>query len=190
MTEPILPSRYDPVAVTLHWLIALCIIAMIPLGFFMGDLPEAIRGDGYTLHKSIGITVLALSIFRLIWRLLNPPPALPADMPPIERFLAHVAHWLLYFLIVAMPLSGWLMVSAMHQHPTVYFWSGEVPFLPMPGGIDAKATKALFAYYHRWLAYGALVLIVLHVGAALNHHVVRRDTILRRMLPRWLQRRA
>lgn len=98
--------RYDPVAVTLHWVIAFSIIAMIPLGFFMGDLPISIRFDGYAVHKSLGLTVLALSIFRLIWRLLNPPPALPSGLKPYERILAKLTHWGFYFLIIAMPLSG------------------------------------------------------------------------------------
>ena len=182
-------QRYDPVAVTLHWLIALSIIAMIPLGFFMGDLPMSIRFDAYALHKSIGITVLALSIFRLIWRLMNPPPALPLTMSASEKFLAQSAHWFLYFLIVAMPLSGWLMVSAAPKYPTVYFWTGEVPFIPMPPDIDAKATARFFAIYHQRFAYGALFLIIVHVGAALKHHFINRDTVLLRMLPLWLQRK-
>lgn len=176
--------RYDAVAVTLHWVTALCIIAMIPLGFFMGDLPISIRFDAYAVHKSLGLTVLGLSIFRLIWRLLNPPPALPAGMKPYERMLAKTTHWLFYALIVAMPLSGWLMVSASRKYPTVYFWLGEVPFIPMPMGIDGKATSDMFRQYHELLAYGALVLIVLHVGAALKHHLVLKDDVLRRMLPR------
>ena len=181
-------ERYDPVAVTLHWVIALCIITMIPLGFFMGDLPIAVRFSAYALHKSIGITVLSLSIFRLIWRLMNPPPALPTSMKPWECFLAKSTYWLFYFLILAMPLSGWLMVSASPKYPTVFFWVGEVPFLPMPEWIDAKATQALFKQYHGLLAYGALALIVLHIGAALKHHFITRDTVLTRMLPRFLLR--
>lgn len=177
-------KRYDPVAVTLHWVIAFSIISMIPLGFFMGDLPISIRFDGYAVHKSLGLTVLALSIFRFIWRLLNPPPALPSGMKPHERKLAKLTHWLFYLLIVAMPLSGWLMVSASRKYPTVYFWLGEVPFIPMPVGIDGKATAEFFNQYHELLAYGALVLIVLHIGAALKHHFINKDSVLTRMLPR------
>lgn len=175
---------YDPVAVTLHWVIAFSILAMIPLGFFMGDLPISIRFDGYAVHKSLGLTVLGLSIFRLIWRLLNPPPALPLGLKSYERVLAKLTHWGFYFLIIAMPLTGWLMVSASRKYPTVYFWLTEVPFIPMPTGIDGKATAALFKEYHETLAYGALVLIVLHVGAALKHHFILKDNVLTRMLPR------
>lgn len=181
--------RYDPVAVTLHWVIALCIITMIPLGFFMGDLPISIRFYAYNIHKSIGITVLALSIFRLVWRFLNPPPALPSGMKPIEKMLAHAAHWLLYFLMVAMPFSGWLMVSASRKYPTVYFGLGEVPFIPMPTGIDEKAAKDLFYTTHEYLAFGAIALISLHLFAALKHHFIYKDTTLTRMLPTWIIRR-
>lgn len=182
-------ERYDPVAVTLHWVIACAIITMIPLGFFMGDLPISIRFDAYAFHKSLGITVLALSVFRLIWRLLNPPPALPKTLKPYERMLAKATHWLFYFLIIAMPLSGWLMVSASAKYPTVFFWFAEVPFIPMPEGIDKKATNALFKEYHELLAYGALGLIALHVGAALKHHYILKDSALLRMLPKFLHQR-
>lgn len=180
--------RYDPVAVTLHWVIALLILCLVPFGFFMGDLEGALRGDAYTLHKSLGLCVLALSLFRFMWRLLNPPPALPDGMPAFEQFLAKAAHWVFYFLIIAMPLTGWLMVSASKKYPTMLFWQAEVPFIPMPEGIDGKATAHLFNLYHEWLAIGAIALITLHIAAALKHHFVNRDTVLRRMLPLFLQR--
>ena len=176
-------ARYDSVAVTLHWVTAICIIAMIPLGFFMGDLPISIKFDAYAVHKSIGITVLGLSIFRLVWRLMNPPPALPTGMKNYEYILAKLTHWLFYFLIIAMPLSGWIFVSASQKYPTVYFWMGEVPFLPMPEGIDAKATNELFKEFHETLAYGAIALITLHIAAALKHRFIMRDDVLARMLP-------
>ncbi len=180
--------RYDPIAVTLHWLIALLIIGMLALGFLMEDFPGSIRPLAYTLHKSTGITILALSLFRLVWRLLNPPPALPAAMPRHLKLAAKATHWLFYVLILAMPLSGWLMVSASQKYPTVFFWIGEVPFIPMPTGIDGKATAHMFGDYHLWFAYSTLLLLALHLGAALKHHFVDRDTVLTRMLPRWVQR--
>ena len=176
-------TRYDPVAVTLHWVIAFSIIAMIPLGMLMEDFPISIKFTAYMIHKSLGITVLGLSLFRLVWRLLNPPPALPEGTKPLEKLLAHAAHWGLYFLIIAMPLTGWLMVSAMHKYPTVFFWMGEVPFIPMPAGMDAKATGDWFKEMHETLAYGAIALVLLHVAAALKHHVIYKDAVLTRMLP-------
>ena len=104
-------------------------------------------------------------------------------MKNYESILAKLTHWLFYFLIIAMPLTGWIFVSASQKYPTVYFWMGEVPFLPMPEGIDAKATNELFKEFHETLAYGAIALIVLHIGAALKHHFIIRDDVLRRMLP-------
>lgn len=178
------PLRYDPIAIALHWVIALAIIAMLTLGMTMEDLPDSIKSSAYTIHKSLGLTVLALSLFRLVWRLLNPPPALPEGMKPYEKMLAHAVHWGLYFLIIAMPLSGWLLVSAARKYPTNFFWLGEVPFLPMPQGVDSKATAEWFEELHEVFANGAIALIALHIGAALKHHFVMKDGLLTRMLPR------
>lgn len=183
-------TRYDPVAVTLHWVIALSVLLMIPLGLWMDELPISIKFVAYNFHKSLGITVLAFSIFRLIWRFLNPPPPLPASMKPIEKLMANAAHWMLYFLIIAMPLSGWLMVSASRKFPTVFFGLTEVPFVPMPSAMDPKVAGPLLNDVHYWLAYGALALIALHVGAALKHHFIAGDNVLTRMLPLWLTRKA
>ena len=176
-------TRYDCIAIALHWAMAVLIVFMLGLGLVMEDLPISIKFSAYTIHKSVGITVLALSIFRLIWRFLNPPPALPAGMKPHEKFLAHAAHWGLYVLMVGMPLSGWLLVSAMRKYPTEFFWLFEVPFIPMPAGIDAKATKDWFEEIHELLAFGAIGLIVLHVAAALKHQFVDKDNLLARMRP-------
>lgn len=181
-------ARYDPVAMTLHWVIALSIIIMIPLGLYMDDLPVNVKFDAYIFHKSLGITILGLSLLRLVWRLLNPPPELPAHMNALEKLAARVSHWLFYFLMIAMPLTGWLMVSASKKFPTVYFWVGEVPFLPLPEAYSGKDAAHLFNTYHEYLAYGALILLVLHVGAALKHHFIDRDTVLVRMLPRFISR--
>ena len=88
-------------------------------------------------------------------------------------------------IIIAMPLTGWIFVSATPKFPIVFFWLGEVPFLPMPEGIDAKATSEQFKELHETLAYGAIVLITLHIAAALKHHFIMRDNVLTRMLPHW-----
>ena len=176
-------TRYDAVAMSLHWLTALCIFLLIPLGFFMEDFPIAVKFAAYAFHKSLGITVLALSVFRVVWRLMNPPPPLPATIKPVERLLAHGAHALLYFLIIAMPLTGWIFVSATPKYPIIFFWLGQVPFLPMPEGIDAKATADQFKELHETFAYGAIGLISIHVLAALKHHFILRDGVLARMMP-------
>ncbi|MFZ4541742.1 MAG: cytochrome b, partial [Rickettsiales bacterium] len=169
---PTTKSRYDPVAVTLHWVIALSILTMLPLGFWMESLPISIRFDAFAFHKSLGITILALSIFRLIWRLMNPPPALPEIMTCLEKFTANTVHWLLYFFMIAMPLTGWLMVSADRKYPIEFFWFSTAPFIPMPTDIDPKATHEAFEDLHYYLGWGAMILIFGHAAAALKHHFI------------------
>lgn len=176
-------ERYDPIAMTLHWLIAFFILLMIPMGFLMEDLPLTLKLNTFTLHKSIGLTVLGLSLLRLVWRLLNPPPALPASMTRFERTAAIAAHWALYALMILMPLTGWLMVSASQKYPTIFFWLGEAPFLPLPADMVNRDTAHNFGEFHETLALGAAFLIALHVGAALQHHFKKHDTVLIRMLP-------
>lgn len=183
--------RYDPVAVFLHWTMALLIIAMLIVGLTMEDYSQNIRFLAYNLHKATGITILGLSVFRLVWRFMNPPPALPARLKPWERVCAQLAHWGLYALMIGMPLSGWLMVSAKPKYPIVFFGLGEAPFIPMPADASlVKSIRGLSYEAHELLAYGAIALIILHASAALKHHFIGRDTVLVQMLPRFLTRRS
>jgi cytochrome b561 len=182
-------TRYGAVAMTLHWLIALAVIVNIALGLYFGDLPHSDPSKFMLtqLHKSIGLTVLVLSLARLGWRLINPVPPLPASMPPMLKFVAHATHFLLYFLIIAIPLSGWLLVSSSPLGlPTMYFGVIEWPNLPGFGDMTRAAKKALsheFGGVHVYLAWTAIVLIPLHIAGALYHQFVRRDNILMRMIP-------
>jgi cytochrome b561 len=182
-------DRYDRVAVFLHWTIALLIIIMIAVGLTMGDYPIKYKFIAYNLHKSTGLTILALSLFRLYWRLSHKPPHLPEGMSGFEKFAAKSTHWMFYFLIIAMPLSGWIMVSADAKFPTVFFWLFQMPQFPLPAAYDTHATHEKFEWLHYWLAMGTLGLLALHVGAALKHHLINRDSVLRRMLPLRLQRK-
>ena len=181
--------RYGTVAMTLHWLIAVGIIFMLGFGLYISLLPH---GDPslfplVQLHKSIGLTILTLSVLRVVWRLINPVPPLPDTLNPALKVVAHATHFLLYFLILAIPLSGWAMVSAARlPFPTMYFglfqWP-HIPFilsLPLPEKTLARHT---FSTSHTVLAIMAAALLVLHVGAALMHHFVYKDDTLRRMLP-------
>ncbi len=186
---PTTSHRYDPVAVTLHWLIAVLILVMLIVGFTMENYPMSLRFTAFNLHKATGIAILTLSVFRLIWRLLNPPPALPATMPFWEKAAAHLSHWALYAFIIAMPLTGWIMVSATPKYPIIFFWLGEAPFLPMPKAIDTHATHEWFEGAHYYLALGGIALILVHILAALKHHFIDRDIVLIRMLPRFLTRK-
>ncbi|HYD89052.1 MAG TPA: YceI family protein [Vitreimonas sp.] len=197
MTAP--AQRYAAIAIVLHWAIAFAIALMIPLGWWMSDQAEdGVVSDAlfqtYQLHKSIGLTVLALSLAQVAWRIANPPPALPAHMPVWERFVAHATHWALYGLMVALPLTGWLYVSAgWSEHDdapllvtTRWFGLFVVPHLfGLPNaGADVREEVADFAMEaHELMAWGAIVLAGLHAAAALKHHVLDRDNVLTLMVP-------
>ena len=192
-------QRYTAVAIVLHWAIAVAILFMIPMGLWMHESAE--HGDvganifrAYQLHKSIGLTVLALSLVRLAWRLINPPPPMPAHMPGWERFIAKATHWAFYALMIGLPLSGWLYVStgwSIHDEaplPVATHWFGlfQVPALfglnqADLGVREDTAEAALRA--HAVLAYAALGLAALHVLAALKHQFSDKDEVLAHMIP-------
>lgn len=188
-TRSTLTPRYTAVAIFLHWTIAVLMLGMIALGLTMEDFPGAYKFLAFNLHKSFGLTVLLLSLARLYWRLTHAAPPLPASMKPWERAAAHATHGLFYFLILALPLSGWIMVSADAKYPTIFFSLFEVPQFPLPAAYDTHATHETFEDVHYYLAIGTLGLVALHVGAALKHHFHDRDTVMWRMLPLWAQRR-
>lgn len=182
-------TRYGTVAMTMHWLIAALVLANLYLGLSFDSYP---KGDPalfqvLQIHKSIGLTVLALSILRLVWRLVNPVPPYPAGMNPLLKFAAGATHFLLYFLIIAIPLSGWAMVSAARAGmPTRYFGLFDWPNIGFLASMPLEQKNPLrhdFGEMHEILAWSAIVLIVLHVVAALYHQFFRRDDVLRRMLP-------
>lgn len=181
--------RYGSVAILLHWLIAALVIANLCIGEYFGDLP---KGDPLLFalvqfHKSVGLTVLVLSIARLAWRLGHPAPPLPASMNPVLRVLARTTHVLLYVLIITIPISGWAMVSASPLGlPTMYFGFFRWPELPVLSHLTRAQKMPLrhdLMAVHGTLATFAIVLVSIHVLAALYHQFVRRDDILRRMLP-------
>ena len=181
-------SRYSWVAIILHWLIALLILANILIAWKFNTMkPGLAFFQVIQLHKSIGITVLLLSVLRLVWRLMNPPPPLPAHMPAWEKFAANAVHWGFYLIMLAMPLSGWAMVStSKYNLPTLLY--GKIPW-PHIGFLHTLAPGAKEAVSHwsqtthgalAWLAYA---LIVLHVGAAFKHLLIDRDDVVARMIP-------
>lgn len=171
--------RYTRTAISLHWLVALGLAAVFALGLYMQDLPlSPTKLKLYSWHKWAGVSLFLLVWVRLGWRLAHPAPALPAAMPAAQRFAAGAAHGLLYALMIAIPLSGWLMSSA-KGFQTV--WFGVLP-LPDLVAKDAELGELLQAV-HRILNYGLLGLVLAHAGAALKHHFVDRDDVLGRMLP-------
>ncbi|MEO1101449.1 MAG: cytochrome b/b6 domain-containing protein [Pseudomonadota bacterium] len=194
MTTPAESSRYTAVAIALHWAIALAIIGMIPAGWYMGDLPDGAPGQEmlYQLHKSIGITVLILTIARIGWRLANPAPPLPEDMPALEKTASHLVHWAFYGLMLLMPLSGWVYVSTAYefQVPTVIFGLVSWPHLPFMSGLQNETGHGIAEFVHSKLAWVAIAMIVLHVGGALKHEIMDEDGVLKRMIPRLFGRAA
>jgi cytochrome b561/polyisoprenoid-binding protein YceI len=180
-------DRYSAVAIVLHWLIAALIIFQVILAWRMdGRTPEGFAL--FQLHKSIGITVLTLSLARLAWRLGHRPPPLPAAMAAWERWLAHLAHVGLYVIMIGMPITGWIMVSTSRiQVPTLLY--GAIPWPHVPGLAHltepAKSAWNSFGVTgHEVLAWGAYILIALHVAGALKHQLFsREEPVLAHMAP-------
>lgn len=173
-------ARYSTVAIAFHWTIAALVIANLIIGIGHDGIPalRALMGA----HKAIGITVLVLTLARVAWRIGHRPPPLPARTPGWEKGLAHAVHWTLYLLMLAMPLTGWLMVSGPSPsgatRPTSWFGVFDIPALPAsPGAADLGHDA------HGLLGWVMLALVVLHVAAALRHHLLLRDTVLARMAP-------
>lgn len=179
-------AGYGRIAIAFHWTMAALILGMLGLGLYMSDLPPADPETFklYQLHKSFGLTALALASLRLLWRLANATPALPAAMPRWERLGAHLGHFGLYALMFAIPLSGWAMVSASPWNiPTVLFDTLHVPHLPIPEALGAKAAvETFFKQMHELFAFALIGLLIVHVAAALKHHLLSRDDTLRRMV--------
>lgn len=173
------PGRYTATAVALHWMAAALVIAAWGVGFTMTDLPLSPQKlKVYSWHKWIGVTVFLLAVARIAWRIGHRPPPLPAAMPAWQVRAAAASHALLYALMLAIPLSGWLFSSASGV-PVVYLGLVQLPDLI---GRD-KALAALLKQAHYALNWTLLGLVCLHVAAALKHHFGDRDGVLRRMLP-------
>jgi cytochrome b561 len=183
------PERYTAVAILLHWLTAAGIAALIVIGLIMTQLTSRISQMEiftlYQLHKSIGITVLLLVVVRVLWRLTHRPPPLPAAMPRAEKGAAHGLHWLLYVFMIGMPLTGWAVVSSSPFNlPMVLFNLVPWPDLPvLPGLANKAAVSHVLAWVHAYGSWILIALLAVHIGAALRHHVVKRDPILARMVP-------
>jgi cytochrome b561 len=170
---------YHGLAKTLHWLMALLIIGLIPLGLYMQDLPLSPQKlQLYSWHKWAGVTVFVLLWVRVAARLAWPPPPLPWQMSRWQQQAAHAGHLALYLLMLAIPLSGWLMSSAKGVQ-TVWFG-----ILPIPDLIAKdKALGAQLAELHALLNWTLMAVLAAHVAAALKHHWIDRDDVLTRMLP-------
>lgn len=174
-----IPARYSGPAIALHWIVATLIVVNLALGLYTVGLPlSPAKLRNFSYHKWIGVTIFMLAAARLLWRLGHRPPYLPAAMPAWERHAARFTHALLYFLFFAAPLTGWLFSSAA-GFQTVYL--GLVPIPDLLSKDKALADTLKLA--HKSINYTMAAVIVLHAAAALKHHFIDRDDVLRRMLP-------
>ncbi len=172
-------TRYTKMAIALHWLAALLVFATFPLGVYMHGLafsPFKLKLVSY--HKWIGVTIFLLTVVRLVWRTTHTPPPLPETIPLWQQRAADGLHLLLYVLLLVIPISGWLMSSAKGV-PVVYLGLVQLPDLVAKD----KALGDLLEESHEVLVFGLLLLVVMHVAAALKHHFIEHDATLRRMLP-------
>lgn len=174
-----MPDQYTRTAIILHWAVALLIFTAFPLGLYMHDLPlSPTKLRLYSWHKWIGVSIFLLAVLRVMWRTTHRPPALIEAMPRWEKLAAQTVHYLLYVLILIIPLSGWLMSSAKGV-PTV--WFGE---LPLPDLVARnKELGDLLMEVHESLNFTMLGLVLAHIGGALKHHFIGHDSTLARMIP-------
>jgi cytochrome b561 len=173
-------ERYTTIAIALHWLIAVLIVGAFTLGLVMTDIPgfSPTKLRYFAWHKWAGVTVLLLAALRLLWRLKNRPPALAAAMPAWQRGAAHGLHHLLYLMMFAVPVSGYLYTLAAGV-PVVYFGLFKLPVFFAKNAALAETLKPV----HYWLNMLLAGLVGLHVLAALKHQLIDRDGTMRRMLP-------
>jgi cytochrome b561 len=170
-------DQFGLIAIILHWVMAILLIGLLALGLYMVGLPISLEKlKLYGWHKEYGILALMLVIIRIVWRLGNSTPKL--SLPLLEKLAARTVHWAFYGFMFAMPITGWLITSAAGL-PASFFGLFNLPNLVAPNPDLIK----LFEAVHKWVGYGLIITIVLHTSAALKHHFINKDDILRRMLP-------
>ena len=177
MAEP--RTRYSAVSLTLHWLIAVLILAQVLLITAHEALEGPLSREMVNIHKSVGLSILVLTLVRIGWRFANPAPPLAATTPTWQRIFARATQVLFYVALLALPMTGWLASSATGR---VIEWFGlfDWPLLPVEGGREAARG---FMGVHRLLVKALYVLLALHVAGALKHQFIDRDNVLHRMLP-------
>lgn len=180
-------KQWGVVSKTFHWVIGIAMIAMLALGIYLAeaDLPGKERYPLILAHKAVGICLLFAVVLRFVWRLFSKAPKMPEGSSKLEILAAHGGHWLLYILMFALPLSGWLMSSAAGYPVTVWGFEQYFGFdKGLPALVEKSEEIGRFARgMHELVGYGLIVVIVGHVGAALKHHFWNKDTVLKRMMP-------
>lgn len=174
-----LDQPYDPVSRTFHWLVVALVVAQVTIALVLpAALPASAEETVLAWHLAVGSTVLLVMLLRLAWRLAHPMPPAPTDLPPALRGLARGTHWAFYVVLIVLPLLGWTAANAYGATPRLL---GLVP-LPKIAATD-KAFAETVGAAHKTVALLLVVLIALHVSGALYHALVKRDGVIRRMLP-------
>ena len=173
-------DRYNNVAITLHWVVAVLVLVMIGLGVYMVDIPRGTdeRSFFYNLHKSIGLTAGILVLVRLWWRWKNPPPPLPSSMPAWQVTASNISHRLLYTCMIIMPVVGF-SASQFTKWGVTYFGMFKIPPMAYPD----KEIYNILQGVHGFMGYLLMVLLIVHILAALHHLLIKKDGIFQRMLP-------
>ncbi|MES1936482.1 cytochrome b [Salinisphaera hydrothermalis] len=169
-------QHYHPAIKTFHWLVAVLVFVVWPLGFLLGMVKSGFHNDFFFWHASLGFTIFWLMLARLCVRFLADTPPKPSDMPAWQAAFAHLNQWLLYLSLISQPLIGFLLASAHHG---TFFWFGVIP-IPSPLG-QATGIAPTLAELHEFFAWVILVLVGLHICGALYHRIIRRDETLSRM---------
>lgn len=174
-----LSQQYGLMAKSLHWISALLVLLMLPFGFVMEDFAKAHKDFYYNAHKSIGLIILALIIWRLFWRLTHKSPPYNPSVPMHIQILAKAGHIAIYLSLLVMPLSGWVMSTAGNHLPHFLGWF----YFPMPGIPLNSMLASLAKEFHESFAWALITLIVLHILAVFIHQCIYRDNVLMRMMP-------
>lgn len=172
-------ESFGAVTKVLHWSIAFLILGLIALGWYMVDLSyyDKWYHDSLTMHRALGMLVLLLAIAKIVWTILSTRPELPQGMKAWERMSAHGAHLALFFMMVAIPLTGYVISTSAGDGIEVYDWF-TIPALFQAG----DQLRDLAIEFHYYLAYGTLALVAVHAGAAFKHQFINKDGTLKRML--------
>lgn len=172
-------SVYSKTAIWLHWIIAIFVITNIGLAELTEDMSREARGPYMDYHKAIGISILFLSLGRLIWRLGHKPPPLPMGMPAWQRVASKISHVTFYVLIIGLPLGGWLWMSTYPGNMVSYFGLFDIPALPVQG---QEALGELLHEGHKIGGQAMLILVIIHLLAVAKHQFFDKDNLIRRML--------
>jgi cytochrome b561 len=170
--------RYAKVAIWLHWLIGIAVIANIALAMLTEGMPKETHRAAMGVHKALGITILALTVLRILWRLGHKPPPLPAGTPAWQRPISKAVHFLFYLLLILLPLSGWVWMSAADR-PVDFFGLFTVPNIVGP----SESLADTMHDRHELLGLTMLGLAALHILAALKHQFIDRTGLIGRMNP-------